>query len=138
MCAEDGGSSVRLANFLGVPRKLDIKRSCTPNHLKEGSVSRRLQPECDAGRVRQHALLSVDGRMLGLLGVRTPQQVSRGSGIPEVSTKESLLRGVVIEYGEIRCVGVALSGSLPGPERERPGIRNHRQIHGGNRSTKAR
>ena len=60
-----------LADFLGVVWELDIEGTFTKYLLKEKPIRRRLQPECDASRIGEHHLLSIDRRTLCLVGVRT-------------------------------------------------------------------
>src|SRR5437899_5804161 len=82
--------------------------------------------------------LSIDGRMLSLLGVRILYQVSGSRRVPEVSAKEEALGFVELEDREPRGIRVSLGGPLAGPEVKRPRKRDHRQVDGGDRSAEAR
>src|SRR5262245_18338005 len=74
-------------DLLGVGRPTDIEIR-TPDQLKEGPVHRFRQPKRDASRVREPHFLSIDRRVLCLLGVGALQFVSGRARVPEVSAKE--------------------------------------------------
>src|SRR6267143_750640 len=75
--------------------------------------------------------------MLRLLGVGILEQISGCPGIPEVSAKKELLGFVELEYRVPRGIGVSLGAALAGPEVERSGKCDYRQIDGGDRSAEA-
>src|SRR6266851_1926983 len=81
--------------------------------------------------------LSIDRRMLCLLGVGTPQQVSGRTRVPEISAEKKALGFVVVEDREKGRIRISLRRPLAGPKLSGSGIRDHREIDRRDRSTKA-
>src|SRR5205807_5295644 len=87
ICAEGRRPSRRCADRLSVRREGDSEGACAPHLLEERSVNGLRKPERDARSVRKAMLLSIDRRVLCLLGVGILEQEPGRPAIPEVSAK---------------------------------------------------